>query len=558
VPQALTNGFRLGYYIAAGLCAAAALITFTLVPAHVRAPVPGAAADPESKARRRTMGRFPIAAGVAFVIAAFMAIDFGFGNSHGAPIGKYTTRDTYHYVSAPQLHPPIAKADVAPSDLSKLAPGYIFLANFYDLNYPPIVGQSGPLILDTGLSPVWFKPVPEKMVAGDLTVQRYRHQPVLAWWQGFITNAGATTSGEDVVVDQHYRTIATVHATDGWVPTLHEILIRGHHMWITANKNIPKDLSRYGGAYNGALIDSAVQEYDIPTGKLLYSWDVLGHVGLSDSQATLPTNGFPWDAYHINSIQLLGHGKMLVSLRNTWAAYLVDIKTGHIEWTLGGRHSSFKFGAKAGFEWQHDVRMQSPTQVTMFDDHCCQETGGGTYVSPTGPSRGLTLTLDQSGRTASLASEYSKGSSFDAQYMGSTQPLPGGGAFVGWGSQPSFSEFDSSGRLLLDVVLPHPDLSYRATLNQWAGKPLYPPAAVARRQGQKTVIYASWNGATQLAGWRVLGGPSASALKPLTTVGKSGFETTIPVSGGMAAYQVQAVDAQGHVLGTSQTLSVAR
>ena len=32
VPQALTDGFRLGYFIGAGLCAAAALVTFALVP----------------------------------------------------------------------------------------------------------------------------------------------------------------------------------------------------------------------------------------------------------------------------------------------------------------------------------------------------------------------------------------------------------------------------------------------------------------------------------------------------------------------------------------------
>ena len=35
-----------------------------------------------------------------------------------------------------------------PTAVTKLAPGYIFTANFYDLNYPPLVGQSGPLILD--------------------------------------------------------------------------------------------------------------------------------------------------------------------------------------------------------------------------------------------------------------------------------------------------------------------------------------------------------------------------------------------------------------------------
>ena len=165
---------------------------------------------------------------------------------------------------------------------------------------------------------------------------------------------------------------------------------------MTANKNIPRNLSRYGGAYNGALIDSAVQEYDLRTGKLVYSWDALDHIPLSDSRATLPTNGFPWDAYHVNSINLSGDGTFVVSMRNTWAAYKVNIATGKIQWELGGRHSSFKIAKGADFQWQHDVVVYPGSLVTMFDDHCCQITGGGTYVNPTSYSRGLVLKLDQS------------------------------------------------------------------------------------------------------------------------------------------------------------------
>ena len=62
--------------------------------------------------------------------------------------------------------------------------------------------------------------------------------------------------------------------------TLHEFVIGGDDAWVTANKNIPMNLSKYGGAYNGALIDSAVQEYNLKTGKLLYSWDALDHIPL--------------------------------------------------------------------------------------------------------------------------------------------------------------------------------------------------------------------------------------------------------------------------------------
>src|SRR5437588_2449073 len=115
------------------------------------------------------------------------------------------------------------------------------------------------------------------------------------------------------------------------------------------------NLSKYGGAYNGALIDSAVQEYDLRTGKLLRSWDALDRISLDDSRASLPTNGFPWDAYHVNAINLTGDGSFIVSMRNTWAAYKVNIASGKIEWSLGGKHSSYKFGNRAEFQWQHDA-----------------------------------------------------------------------------------------------------------------------------------------------------------------------------------------------------------
>ena len=136
-------------------------------------------------------GGCAVAIGVAGSIAAFVAIDFVFGGSHGAPIGAYTTNDTYSYVSAPALHPPVIKARHQTA-ASKLAPGYILMTNFYDLSHPPMIGQSGPLILDNNLQPVWFKPVPTNVVAGNLSLQTYQGKPALAWWQGVVTNTGAT------------------------------------------------------------------------------------------------------------------------------------------------------------------------------------------------------------------------------------------------------------------------------------------------------------------------------------------------------------------------------
>ncbi len=63
--------------------------------------------------------------------------------------------------------------------------------------------------------------------------------------------------------------------------------------------------------------------------------------------------------------------------------------------------------------------------------------------------------------------------------------------------------------------------------------------------------YASWNGATGVAAWRLVGGPGESSLTPLVTVPSSGFETAIGVPAGTAVVAVQALAADGSVLSTS-------
>jgi len=118
----------------------------------------------------------------------------------------------------------------------------------------------------------------------------------------------------------------------------------------------------------------------------------------------------------------------------------------------------------------------------MFDDHCCQLTGGGTYVSATAPSRALVLKLDQRTHTATVVAQYGGRRNLNSEYMGDTQQLPNGNVMVGWGSEPYFSEYSRSGRLLLDAVWPGSDLTYRATVEPWVGEPSGPPIGAARRK----------------------------------------------------------------------------
>ena len=183
-------------------------------------------------------------------------------------------------------------------------------------------------------------------------------------------------------------------------------------------------------------------------------------------------------------------------MRNTWAAYMVDIETGKIEWTLGGKHSSFKFGPGAAFQWQHDVgarpqlddqRVRRPLLPAHRRRH---------LRSPDGPIARARAELDQQTHTATLAAQYVRGQKFDADYMGDTEPLPDGNVFVGWGSEPYLSEYSRSGQLLFEGELPGPDVTYRAMIEPWVGLPLSRPAGAVRESGRNTTVYASWNGAT--------------------------------------------------------------
>lgn len=475
-------------------------------------------------------------------------------------IGAYTTKGAWSFFSAPKLHPPKLKA--LKTSKKGLAPGYFFVATFKNLSATTkMVGESGPLILDSHLNPVWVDPIGTAALATDLHTQTYAGQPALSWWQGTLTNTGQTLTGEDVLVDQHYKEIGKpLKGQNGWVISEHELVVSGTDAWVTAYKVVPANLSAYGGPSNGKLLDCAIQEYNLQTGQLISTWDAATHIRLKDSYqpvSTLPS--VPWDAYHVNSLQLTGSGTFLVSMRNDWAAYMVNAPTGAIEWTLGGKASTFKFGKNASFAWQHDVELHSNGEVSVFDDACCS-LANGKFGKPSGQTRGLVLKLDTTKHTASYVHQYTLkalNGSNDTAFLGNTDLLPDGNVAVGFGSQPYFAEYNSSGKLLEQVQWPAPDQSYRAyVVNGWVGTPYFPPAGAARTTSGKSTVYASWDGATLLASWRVLAGTSSKHLSTVAAkVKKSGFETTIPLSKSYSDFEVQALDSHGKVLGSSKTFT---
>lgn len=447
-----------------------------------------------------------------------------------------------HFLSAPALQPPVL--DVTASAPGR-TPGYLFAAPYQG------PGPSGPEIFAENGELIWFQPLSGETEATNLQVQSYDGRPVLTWWQGRIPAQGFG-EGEEMIYSSAYTQIGRVHAGNGYKVDLHDFHItpQGTAL-LTVFDPIQCDLAAVGGPAGGAVTDSLFQELDLRTGLVRREWHSLDHVALSESYSAPEGSSLTWpyDYFHINSLDELPDGQTLISARNTWALYELGAGTGQVGLRVGGRLSDVKAVDGAATAYQHDATAQPDGTITVFDN------GAVPRVHP--QSRAIILAIDPQARTDTLLARYEQGLSAGSQ--GSVQTLaPGGNLFVGWGSDPYFSEFSPSGQLLYAAHWHGSYQSYRAYRFPWSATPAQPPAlalAGPSSPGAPATVRASWNGATTVASWRVLAGPSPSQLGVLASAPKSGFETAIALPEATPAFlAVQALDGAGAVLGTSATV----
>ena len=441
------------------------------------------------------------------------------------------------YESRPDLKPVVLKVVHAEAGLAR---GPIFLAP----KRGP--GQGGPLIVGDDGRPIWFLPLPGTRRATDFRVQEYGGRPVLTWWEG--QASGGRGAGEGVIADESYHVIARVRAGNGERMDLHEFTLtpRGTAL-VIAYRDRARDLRAWGGSKDGKVTDGVVQEIDVATGRVLFEWKAMGSVPLSDSYERITRGRAPWDAFHLNSVDEDPDGNLLVSARHTHAVYRIDKATGRIAWRLGGKRSSFRQGRGAHFALQHDVRAQADGTIRIFDNSSRRLRRR---------SRAIWIRLDADRRTATLVRERHHPAEVLAGTQGDAQVLPNGDTFLGWGSQGRISELSPDGALLLDIRLPRGFDTYRAYRSPWVGRPATLPAVAAEtRADGGTTVYASWNGATEVARWQVLAGDDAASLRVVGTAPRRGFETQIRLPDLAPAVVVRAVDATGAVLAQSRVVT---
>ena len=407
-------------------------------------------------------------------------------------------------------------------------------------------GTDGPTILDSAGELVWMRP-DRAGNAADFRVATLDGVPVLVWWEG-ANNAGIGT-GEHVVVDTAYRELLRIRGQAGRQADLHELRLTARRTALFfADASVGPGVVTGSASVVPILMDCAIQDVDLATGALRFEWHAVDHVDVAESLVEKPAkDGAIWDYFHANSIDEDADGNLLVSARNTSAVYKVDRVTGHVRWRLGGRRSDFAMGPGTSFAFQHDARRQADGTITIFDDG-----------QAPGSTRGIVLQLDEQAMTATLLREFRQPQGLLATSQGNMQVLPNGHVFIGWGSVPRFSEFAADGRLVLDAGFTASQ-SYRDGRFAWVGRPSRPPDIAVDSGSDGVVVYASWNGATEIATWDVLAGAGESSLRRVASSPRRGFETVIvlgPLAPGAGLVAVRAKDARGAVLGTSATLLI--
>lgn len=432
-------------------------------------------------------------------------------------------------------------------------------------------GNGGTGIYQDNGNLVWWHPPSQGWANYDAQVVHWHGQTLLAVWAGMqhhLSNGWPINEGTILLYNDHYQRVGDITAAGQFYKQVPNVApgqdVDPHEFRITPQGDAliditdPVTMNVHG--HEDLVENFVVQKLSlvqdssgIHTGNLLFQWQSLQHVPLAQSHVGDPhsTNTL-WDYFHGNSISQDTDGNLVISSRNTWGIYKINVNTGQTMWQVGAKGDS-----KLSEPWcyQHDITALGHNEYSVFDDGAvgpkCEQ-GRNSH-----PSRGLIFKVDPSTHPAGvkLVHSYRHHPPIGSSWLGSAQLEANGDFLVGYGDIAEATEYAASGRSVkMDLTLSAP--SYRALRFPWTGQPTYPPAAAAKLQSGGTEVWASWNGATMVTAWRVEAGPSSATVVPVTgSKPRTGFETAIFVGHPYADVAVQALGAHGQVLGTSPVVS---
>jgi hypothetical protein len=178
---------------------------------------------------------------------------------------------------------------------------------------------------------------------------------------------------------------------------------------------------------NSGKVDSVVEEVNA-AGSVVFTWNSEDHTIASDGLTSLA------DYAHLNSIELMHDGNLLLSFRHLSQVMKVNRTTGAVMWRLGGKRSTFTFpdDPMGGSCAQHTARELANGDIQIFDNGSritsttpqalCPDPSNPTGPRITRPSSRVTVYhLDEAAGTATLVKETPTGGF--SEFAGSAQRL---------------------------------------------------------------------------------------------------------------------------------------
>ncbi len=318
--------------------------------------------------------------------------------------------------------------------------------------------------------------------------------------------------------------------------------------------------------------DGLFQEIDIETNKLIFEWRATDHIRMTDVY-TRPnmkdghgaSKKDAFDFFHINSVDKTDLGDYIISARYMKAVLCISGKTGETLWSLGGKNNDFKdLNHATDFAWQHHVTWQGNNTLTLFNNEA-----NNVFHSLSSHSKGMIIQLDMENMTANLLGKYVHPDKILNVSQGSVQIVnETGNVLVGFGNSPTYVEYAPDGKVLCAAhFAPHLVFelidfglvkSYRIFKHHsWVGRPKSLPK-VKVKHGK---AYVSWNGATEVTGWKLESAATLEAQSEefveVQKVKRDGFETSFALKKHHKYVRVAALNASNGVMAHSKVHSTA-
>ncbi|KAJ5902327.1 hypothetical protein N7495_002855 [Penicillium taxi] len=479
--------------------------------------------------------------------------------------GQRHDADLMSFVTLPEVR--ALKWEITHLDREREAPGYWFVAP-YGVIVPELPSkkysqfQVGPYIYDSDGMLIWAgSEFTDNRNAYDFRTNIDDNGDI---YLSFLLDPlvqfpkDSAEKSRGMVLDKHYNVTNEVRPTaDIQQFNMHEFKIMpgGLTALTCIYHPVSIDLDDFGRPSEQSwVISGGFAEFNIATNEILLQWNSIEHVALFesnklhpwDSPATDPLKG--WDYAHVNAVDQNADGDYILSMRFTNTIYFISGDDGRVLWRLGGHTSDFDMDFT--FSKQHDAKFVFSNgthhQISFLNNASDEDSQDESLSSV------LYVDLDTEFMTARVAKRINRPDAGLTRLRGSAETLPNGNSFISWSEHGYQSEHAPNGDLLMTAQFASDRYStYRAYKSEFIGRPLTPPVVVASAYGISsmaisTVIHVSWNGATDVAGWKFY----AKAYDHGDSVfightDKTDFETMYIIDGYMDWVTAEAIDQNG-------------